>query len=73
MNSNLKAQEKLNEGFNEILLKERLKRVFTRLVMLAKLNRITESMSKEERDRIAARIFMFVRGETCQETEEVRR
>jgi hypothetical protein len=41
--------------------------------MLTKINKFGISSSLEERNRIQDRIFQFVRGETSQEAEEVRK
>ena len=40
--------------------------------MLAKINKI-KNVGKEEREKIAHRVFQFVKGETCQDAENVRK
>ena len=41
--------------------------------MLAKLYKLEKATTSEQRDRVLARIFQFVRGETSQEAEDVRK
>lgn len=41
--------------------------------MLAKINKLSKTFGKEERENIEHRVFQFVKGETCQDAENVRR
>eukprot|EP00347_Sterkiella_histriomuscorum_P002492 403367942 len=68
----LREQEELNESFNQILMNEKLKQVYSKWFILTKVKQLGNTDEKV-RSQTLERIFQFARGETSQESDKVRK